>query len=115
MSNLAISALIVLILAGLTPLLGLVYFRRYSMKRPPLGVFNSRDVLFTFVMIIIVPFLYLAPPLWFSALLFGFSGLSLLYFVFEPVMGNRRFVWLISLGLAAIQASAASPGDTRNS
>lgn len=104
MTDLAISALVVLILAGLTPLLGLVYFRRYSMKRPPIGVFNLRDVLFTFAMIIIVPFLYIVPPLWFSALLFGFSGLSLLYLVFEPTVTRRRFIWLLSLGLAGVDA-----------
>jgi hypothetical protein len=50
--------------AVLAVLLAAAYFRRYEISRPPIGVFNGRDVYVVLVGITLVPYLYLALPLW---------------------------------------------------
>jgi len=80
-------------------LLGWVYFRRYRLTRPPIGVFNLGDVAVMVGAIILVPFLYLALPLWFVAGFLALAMLGILYFTLEPVLQSRWAMWLVSLVL----------------
>ena len=43
------------------------YFRRYQVSRPPIGVFNGRDLVIMVPLLILVPLLYLILPLWLTA------------------------------------------------
>jgi hypothetical protein len=88
-------------------LLGWLYFRRYAIQRPPIGVFNLRDVAFMLTGIVVVPYLYLWLPLWFAAGLLGLGALSILYFVLEPVIPVRPLIWLIVGGVLAAEVGAA--------
>ncbi len=45
-------------------LLGWAYFRRYEITRPPVGVFGLGDVAVMIGAIVLLPYLYLAFPLW---------------------------------------------------
>ena len=81
------------ILAGL-------YFRRYTMTRPPIGVFNLGDVAVMIGMVILVPFLYLLLPIWMVIGLLTLVGLSILYFTWEPVLKSSWIIWLVTLVLA---------------
>lgn len=99
--------------AALAVVLSWLYFRRYAMARPPIGVLNFGDVVFMVGAIIVVPLLYLALPLWLVAALLGVSALSAVYFTLEPVLRARAAIWLAALGLVAADvATAATFGAT---
>lgn len=75
-----------------------VYFHRYAITRPPIGVFNLWDVLFMFAAIIIVPMLYLVLPIWMVGGLLGLGALGIIYMTFEPVLQRRAaLIWLVAL------------------
>jgi hypothetical protein len=82
-------------------ILAWLYFRRYAMTRPPVGVFNLGDVAVMIGMVILVPFLYLWLPLWAVAALLTLASTSLLYFTWEPVLRPAWKVWLVTILLAA--------------
>jgi hypothetical protein len=86
-------------LAASAVLLGWAYFRRYEITRPPIGVFNVGDVAFMIGAIVLLPYLYLAFPLWLVVGIFALGILSILYFTAEPVLEARWAVWIVVLGL----------------
>jgi hypothetical protein len=77
--------------------LSTVYFRRFRITRPPIGVFNLRDLSYMMVCIILIPFLYLALPVYLVAALLILSTASLLYFVWEPIVRVRWITWLTTV------------------
>jgi hypothetical protein len=89
-----------------TVLLSWCYFRWYRVTRPPLGVFNLRDVAIMVVSIVLVPYLYLALPTWLVVGLVVVGVLSVLYLVWEPVLRARWGIWLATLGLAVADVGA---------
>lgn len=84
-----------------------IYFRRYQMTRPPLGVFSLGDVAFMLGSIIVIPYLYLSIPRWIVATLLLLSASSLLYFVFEPVLRVRWAIGAVTLSLVLTDLGAA--------
>jgi hypothetical protein len=88
-------------------LLGWLYFRRYAIQRPPIGVFNLWDVAFMLTGIVVVPYLYLWLPLWFVTGLLGLGALSILYFLLEPALHTRLLIWPIIGGVLAVEVGAA--------
>lgn len=80
-------------------LLGWAYFRNYQLSRPPIGVFTLGDVVIMMGAIILLPYLYLALPLWLVTGLFALVVLSVLHFTAEPVLRVRWAVWLVGLAL----------------
>jgi hypothetical protein len=78
-------------------LLGWVYFRNYQLARPSVGVLNLGDVAFMIGVIILIPSLYLALPLWLVATIFALTMLGILYFMLEPVLRARWAIWLVTL------------------
>ncbi len=87
-------------------LLGWEYFRRYAVTRPPIGVLNLWDITLMMAGIILVPYLYLILPIWLVASLLGLGILSVLYFVWEPILHARWAIWLLALGLVALDIAA---------
>ncbi|HEU5101372.1 MAG TPA: hypothetical protein VFU22_20255 [Roseiflexaceae bacterium] len=87
-------------------LLGWGYFRRYAVSRPPIGVFNLWDIAVMMAGIILVPYLYLLLPIWLVAGLLVLGILSVLYFAWEPVLRARWAIWLLALGLMALDIGA---------
>src|SRR5688572_4277780 len=102
------SLLVVLGLTVAAVLLSWFYFGRFKITRPPIGVFNLTDIAFMIGGIILVPYLYLLLPTWLVAALLLVGTLSVVYFLWEPVLRSRLLVWIASLGLvgADIWASA---------
>jgi hypothetical protein len=89
------------------------YFRRYTITRPPIGVFNLWDVAVMLVGIVLVPYLYLALPLWLVAGLLTIGMLSALYFVGEPVLRPAWAIWLaMSVLVAADIGTMVMFGET---
>jgi hypothetical protein len=80
-------------------LLGWVYFRNYQLARPAVGVLNLGDVAFTIGVIILIPYLYLALPLWLVAAIFTLAMLSILQLLGEPLLRARWANWGFALSL----------------
>src|SRR6266567_786743 len=89
------------------------YFRRYQVSRPPIGVFNLKDVALMVLLIILLPLLYLILPLWLAATLLLLVALSILYFAWEPVLHARWAIWLAALAMLALDSAAAYLLGTR--
>jgi hypothetical protein len=99
---------VVMACAAAAVLLAWAYFRRYRLTRPPIGVLDLRDVLFMVGGIVLVPYLYVALPRLAVAGLLALSAVSVLYFVWEPVLRARWAIWLAVLVLAAADIGAAA-------
>ena len=114
MENTYSSIFVVLGLGVAAVLLSWLYFRRYQVTRPPIGVFNLTDIAYMIGGIILVPYLYLILPIWLVAALLVIGALSVLYFTWEPILRSRLLIWLVSLTFvgadiwASIQFGTAS-------
>jgi hypothetical protein len=97
--------LVVFGLAALSVLLTTVYFRRCEMTRPPIGVFNLRDVAVVLGAIVVIPYLYLVLPLAVVATIIALTVLGTLYLVGEPLVPRR--VLLVAIAGGAVAADIA--------
>lgn len=97
---------VVLGLTACAVLLGWAYFRSYRLARPSIGVINLEDVAFMVVVIVLVPYLYLALPLWVVATVFALAMLSILYIVCEPVIRSPWAIWAVALVFLATDVGA---------
>jgi hypothetical protein len=88
-------------------LLSMHYFRCHKLTRPPIGVINLWDVALLLTGIVLVPYLYLYLPAWLVAGLLGLGMSTLLYTMFEPVLGRRSLVLLITLLVICADVYAA--------
>jgi hypothetical protein len=93
---------VVVLLAAASTLLSSAYFRRYQVSRPPIGVFNGRDVAVLLAAIVLIPYLYLALPTAVVATLLVLTTFGILYFTCEPLIRSRRL--LVAVLVAAIAA-----------
>ncbi|MFI6596912.1 hypothetical protein ACIBHX_11695 [Nonomuraea sp. NPDC050536] len=76
-----------------TSLCALTYLRRVRLERPPIGVFNGRDIMILVVILATLPLVYLALPRWAvtGVLMVTFTGaLSIGY---RPLLAPAR-LWL---------------------
>lgn len=62
------------------------YFRRVRQERPPVGTFNSRDIGVLYVIIIALPFLYVALPHWAVTAFLAVTFTSALAIGYRPVL-----------------------------
>jgi hypothetical protein len=90
---------VVLAFSASAVLLGWAYFRNYQIARPSVGILNLGDVAFMIGVIILIPHLYLALPLWLVAAVFAMAMLSILHFVGKPILGARWATWGVALSL----------------
>lgn len=86
----------------LAALLSWSYFRRHEVARPPVGVFNLRDVWILLTAIVLVPYVYLHLPLGLVAALLALTVTSILWFTLEPVLRKRAL--LLAIVPAAVAA-----------
>lgn len=75
------------------------YFHQVRVDRPPIGVFNLRDIAFTFVVLVILPPLYLHLPIWLVASILVVMASGLAYITVRSAL--RRRVALAAVGLLA--------------
>jgi len=101
--------------------LGWLYFRRYQVARPPIGIFNLADVAIVLCGVVVVPVAYLTLPLWLVGGLLAIGALGALSAVLEPIVRSRGARWatlcavaVTELWLAAGDAAAGSPLPTIN-
>jgi len=88
----------IIVLGGalLTSACALLYFRRVRLERPPLGVFNPRDVAVLLFFILALPFLYLIVPTEVLTGLLVLTFVSALYFALRPFL-LARYLWPLLL------------------
>lgn len=83
------------------------YFRRIRISRPPIGVLNIRDVALMILLIVLVPYLYLAVPPWLAATLLGLGLFSILQVTLESLLPGRWLSWIATLVLLSADVMAA--------
>lgn len=88
-------------------LFSLIYFRRYTITRPPLGVINLWDVALLLTAIVVVPYLYLSLPRWLAMALLALGMATLLYTAFEPIMPRIALSLLTTLLIVGADIFAA--------
>jgi hypothetical protein len=88
--------------AALAASLSWMYFRHYAITRPPIGVFNLRDVAILLVSIAVIPYVYLELPVIVLAGVLTVTVTSILYFTLEPMLRRRP----TTLAVAAVVAGA---------
>ena len=92
-----------------------MYFRRYQLSRPPLGVMNLWDIAVMILAIIALPFLYLALPVWVVTTLLLLTALSVLYFTAQPLLHARWAIWIAAVFLLLTDCAAVYLlGDQQN-
>jgi hypothetical protein len=101
------SDLMVLAAASLAIFGAWVYFRRYQIVRPPVGVFNRNDLVLLLAGIILMPYLYLFLPIWLAAILLGLVTCSILYTIWEPILRSGRVIWLVVLLTIGLNLASA--------
>ena len=84
-----------------------LYFRRYRVNRPPIGVINLYDIGLMIAGIVVVPYLYLWIPPWLVVGLLALGALSLLSLGLEPVVRKSWVSWVITLVLIGADIAAA--------
>jgi hypothetical protein len=96
------SAVLVILVYSLgAVVMSFVYFRCFSVKRPPIGVINLRDVAVMVAGIILIPFFYWLLPTWIVAGLLLLVGMSLIYFLIEGMLPSRYVCWIAAIILTA--------------
>jgi hypothetical protein len=100
-TDLARAALALWLLTAVTVLLGMAYFRRYRLSRPPLGVMTLGDVVALLVGVILIPYLYLALPGWLVAAILALGACGILQMLMEPLLPVRGLSWLLAASVVA--------------
>jgi hypothetical protein len=101
--------------AALAACLSWLYFRRYAITRPPIGVFNLRDVAILVIAIAVIPYVYLELPLIVLAGVLTVTATSILYFTLEPVLRRRPTILAVAaVVVGADLALAVVDGTTSN-
>lgn len=75
------------------------YFRTWSMIRPPLGTVDLGDITMTLLFVMVLPVLYLWLPGPLVVTMLALTGLSILWFVAEPVLPAAWARWGVAGGL----------------
>jgi hypothetical protein len=83
------------------PVAAWIYFRRFELLRPPIGVFDWHDVVFMLVAIVVVPIAYLALPRAVVGTILCLLALNVFWFGLEPVLRYRLLLWPAAVGLVA--------------
>src|SRR4051794_37338056 len=76
-----------------------LYFRRYRVAPPPLGVLDLGDIAVMIGGIVLVPFAYLLLPRWIAVALLAVAALSLLHTIGEPMLPGRWVPGLLAIAV----------------
>jgi hypothetical protein len=76
-----------LVSAGSVCACALFYLRRVRLERPPIGVFNGRDIAVLFFFLSTIPLFYLTLPRWLLTAFLMLTFLASLSIGFRPVLG----------------------------
>jgi len=100
MQEFILDASLVISLLVITLILSGEYYKRVNIQRPSIGHLNWRDLVFAMVLIVGVPYIYLAMPIWAVTLIFALILISLMYNSLSPIIGVYSAVLAIALTIA---------------
>lgn len=103
--------LMILAISFATLALGSLYFRRWQLTRPPVGVFDLGDVAFMLGTVVVLPLLYLALPGWLLVGLMALGALSAVYLAAEPILKSAWACWLLVILITIAEGWAALLAD----
>ncbi|MCO6005223.1 hypothetical protein NE236_09520 [Actinoallomurus purpureus] len=83
------------------PLAAVLYFRKVRIPRPPVGTFNSRDIVVMMGFVLAIPFLYLALPGAALPVVLGLVFAGGLTVGYQPVVARGLLRWSAILTLLA--------------
>ena len=87
--------------------MALVVLRRIRMERPPVGVFNGRDIAVLYIFIIGLPLLYVVLPRW------ALTGFLIVTFAAALSIGYRTVLPVSCSGRRSACSSARRSGSPR--
>lgn|GEM_PF-1256126 len=96
-----IAWIVVMAFVVAAPVAAWIYFRRFELLRPPIGVFDWHDVVFMLVAIVVVPIAYLALPRAVVGTILCLLALNIFWFGLEPILRFRSLIWPAAVGLVA--------------
>ena len=110
----------ILILLGsitLTLITAVWYFQRVTINRPPIGLYNLKDISFMMLMVILLPLLYVRLPSTAVVIIMSLVFINVLYFTFRAALPQWAAL-LIAIGLVGLdiwlaegtEVQFASPG-----
>jgi hypothetical protein len=107
------SIVVVMIYIALILAAGVLYLRRARIDRPPVGVFNGRDILVVGVVLMVLPPAYLRLPTVVLAAVFALLSTAIIYFSLVPLLGGAR-AGATAVALVVLDVIVAEFGrDTR--
>lgn len=106
MQEFVVNTSVVISLLAITLLLNNEYYKRVKLERPSIGHLNWRDLIFAMVMIVGLPYVYLAMPLWAVTLIFALVLISLMYNSLSPIIGVSSAI--LAIALVSVQYFLAS-------
>jgi hypothetical protein len=103
-----VSAFVLLAVVG-----AVVYTRRVRMDRPPIGVFNLRDIVVLSIVVVVLPPLYLHIPSFLIVAVLALVATGIAYFTLTPVVGRIGLVLAVGLVVADIALSWLGSGEAQ--
>jgi hypothetical protein len=101
-----VALVVIALYCALAVFVSLAYFFRFDALRPPIGTMNLRDVVFGLGAIALVPYLYLAIPVWAIVVLMGGFWIGLISLLLGPIVTDRAARWAISCSLVVADVFA---------
>ncbi len=100
--NSALAEIVVIVLIpAVAILLGVLYFLRVRMERPPVGVYTLGDVMIMMTAVLVIPVVYLALPSSAVATVLGLMTVFAIQMTLAPLLPGRVAL-LVAFGAAAL-------------
>ncbi|WP_440098474.1 hypothetical protein [Streptosporangium sp. H16] len=100
--NSALAEIVVIVLIPAAAiLLGVLYFLRVRMERPPVGVYTLGDVMIMMTAVLVIPVVYLALPSSAVATVLGLMTVFAIQMTLAPLLSGRVAL-LVAFGAAAL-------------
>ncbi|WP_440065558.1 hypothetical protein [Streptosporangium sp. OZ121] len=100
--NSALAEIVVIVLIPAAAiLLGVLYFLRVRMERPPVGVYTLGDVMIMMTAVLVIPVVYLALPSSAVATVLGLMTVFAIQITLAPLLSGRVAL-LVAFGAAAL-------------
>src|ERR1044072_8466162 len=77
----------------ITSLLALFYLRRVRLERPPVGVFNGRDIAVLLCVLALLPTLYVVLAHWALTSFLAVTFMASLSIGYRPVVRSQGLLW----------------------
>lgn len=81
---------------------GWLYYRRFTVDRPPVGVVTRSDITILLTLLVLLPYLYLSLPVAAVTAVLALGSLAAMYVALEPMLRYGWLALLACLGLIGV-------------